>query len=112
MQKTEELGYINWWEFGPVNDHFICRTIPDMTKKETESGIIITTQTDVVQDRPFKGQVVAAGPEAKYKVGEFLYWQPQSGMDLAMIRTDGEEKFILLHTDAILGRRVKDTRNS
>ena len=62
-------------------------------------------------DRPFKGQVVSAGPDSKYKVGEFLYWQPQSGMDLAMIRpTEEHEKFILLHTDAILGKRVKDTR--
>ncbi len=106
-----DLGYVDYWEFAPVNDYFIVSTVPDKTKKETESGIIMTTQTDVIMDRPFKGVVVAVGPKAKYKIGDFLWWQPTSGMDLAMIRpTKEDEKFLLLHSDAILGRRVTDTR--
>ena len=110
-EETEDLGYVNWWEFSPVKDLFICRTVPDKTKKESETGIIFSTQESTVADRPFKGVVVSAGPDSKYKVGEYLWWQTTSGFDLAMIRpTESDEKFILLHTDAILGKKVKDTR--
>ncbi len=109
--KDEELGFIDWWEFAPQGDTFIVLSRPDKTKKETESGIILTTQTDVVQDRPFKGEVVSVGPDCKYKVGSYLYWQPTSGMDLAMIRKENpEDMYLLLYPDAVLGQRVKDTR--
>jgi co-chaperonin GroES (HSP10) len=109
----DETGYINWYSFAPVGDTFIVKTLPDKTKKESESGIIITTQTDIVTDRPFKGMVVSVGPDAKYKIGDYLYWQPQSGFDLAMIKpTEPDEKFLLLHNDAILGQLVKDTRTT
>ena len=116
MEENENIedsskGWINWWEFAPVGDTFICETMPDVTKKETESGIIFETQESVILDRPFKGVVISVGPEAKYKIGEYLYWSPQSGMDLAMMKPEKDgQKFILLHTDAIMGRRVKDTR--
>ncbi len=112
MEETkEDFGYIDWWEFHPVGDTFIVSTIPDETKKTSDSGIIISTESDVIMDRPFKGVVVTVGPKAEYKIGDYLYWQPQSGMDLAMIRPSKEgEKFLLLHTEAILGQKVKDTR--
>ena len=111
MENSDELGYINWWEFAPTGDTFIVHTKPDKTKKTTESGLIISTQTDVIQDRPFKGEIVSVGPEAKFKVGEFVYFEPQKGMDLAMIRKpDVDEMYILLYSEAILGKRVKDTR--
>ena len=108
-----EDGWINWWEFSPVGDTFICSTIPDLTKKETETGIIFDTQVSVVADRPFKGVVISVGPDAKYKVGDYLYWQTTAGLDLGMIRPEKEDqKYILLHTDAILGQKVKDVRGT
>jgi len=111
IKLDEETGWINWWEFSPVDDTFICETIPDQTKKESESGIIISTQESAIVDRPFKGVVIAVGPKAKYKIGDYLYWSPQSGMDLAMIKAEKDgRKFILLHTEAIMGQRVKDAR--
>lgn len=106
----QDLGFIDWWEFAPIDDTFICRSSPDETKKTTESGLIIATQTDIIMDRPWKGEVISVGPTAKYNIGDFLYWQPNSGFDLAMIRNQEHEKFILLHNEAILGQRVKDTR--
>jgi len=106
-----ELGYVDWWELAPVNDLFLVRTVPDKTKKESASGIIISTQESAVMDRPFKGTVISVGPDAKYKIGDYLYWQPTSGMDMAVIRpTEPDEKFLLLHTEAILCKKVKDTR--
>lgn len=111
--ETEDLGFIDYWEFAPQGDTFIVFTKPDKTKTETEGGLILTTKTDVIMDRPFKGVVVTVGPDAPYNVGDYLYWQPQSGMDLAMVRTQApEEKYLLLHPDAILGQRVKDTRTT
>lgn len=110
--SEEERGYINWWEFAPQGDTFIVHTTPDETKKVSESGIIISTENDVIQDRPFKGTVVSVGPEAKVKVGTYIYFQPISGMDLAMIRRDKpEDSYLLLYPDAVLGIRVKDTRD-
>ena len=111
MEKTEDLGYINWWEFAPTKDTFIVKTLPDKTKKETESGIIFATAESVVQDRPFKGEVITTGPDSKIAKGSYVYFEPTKGMDLAMIRRDGDEMYILLYDDAILGRRVEDTRN-
>ena len=112
MPTEEERGYINWWEFAPTKDTFIIHTIPDQTKKESESGIIFATEVDVIQDRPFKGEIISVGPDSKFKVGSYVYFEPQKGMDLAMIRREKpEEMYLLLYDDAILGQRVKDTRN-
>jgi len=107
----EQRGYIDWWEFAPMGDTFIVHTKPDQTKKETESGIIFQTETDVIMDRPFKGTVVSVGPEAKFNVGEYVYFEPQKGMDLAMVRKPNpDEMYLLLYNEAIIGKRVKDTR--
>lgn len=105
-----DTGYIDWFEFAPQGDMFVVKSVPDMTKKESESGIIFAVEQDVIQDRPFKGEVVSVGPDSKYKIGSYLYWEPMKGMDLAMIRTEDNEKYILLYNDAILGQRVKDVR--
>ncbi len=110
MAKTD-LGYINWYEFAPQKDTFIVRSVPDETKKSTESGIIFATETDVIMDRPFKGEIISVGPDTKYKVGSYIYWEPQKGMNLEMIRKEQDgEVYILLYDDAVLGQRVKDIR--
>ena len=108
--KTEP-GWYDWWEYGCVDDTFIVSTVPDVTKKESETGIIFATEADVIQDRPFRGTVIAVGPKAKYKRGDYVFFQPTSGFDLAFLRPSAEgEKFVLLHTEAIIGKLVKDTR--
>ena len=107
----QDTGFINWWEFSPVGDTFICKSSPDVSKKTTESGIIFDTKESVVMDRPWKGVVISAGPDTKYKPGQYLWWSPQAGMDLAMVRPENEgDKYILLHDDVVMGIRVKDTR--
>ncbi len=113
-EETEEnlaQGWYDWWEYGCVDDTFIVSTIPDMAKKTTETGIIFSTEDSAVMDRPFKGTVISVGPKAKYNKGDFVFFQPTSGMDLAFLRpTQENESFVLLHTDAIIGKLVKDTR--
>ena len=110
MTMTE---IINWWECAPKKDTFVCRILPDKSKTETESGLIIAQKAGSVQDRPYQGEVISVGPKAKYSIGDYLFWQPQTGFDLAMIRpTQEDEKFILLHPEAILGQKVKDTRET
>lgn len=104
------MGFIDWWEFSPQGDTFIVLSKPDETKKVTETGLIFDTEDSVVQDRPTSGEVVSIGPDCPYKVGDYLYWNPVSGMDLEMIRTKKNDKFQLMHPDAILGKKVKDTR--
>ena len=112
MEETEKAGWYNWWEYGCVKDTFIVSTIPNITKKESETGIIFATEADIVQDRPFEGTVVSVGPDAKYRLGEYVFFQPTSGFDLAFLRPSKEgEKFVLLHTDAIIGKLIKDSRN-
>ncbi len=111
MEENRDLGYIDWWEFAPMGDTFIVRNVIDISKKETESGIIYGTRPSVVQDRPTSGVVIAMGPGSKYQIGDFVYFAPNSGMDLAMIRKEEDEKYLLLYNDAIIGKRVKDTRN-
>ena len=111
MNKTES-GFVEWYEFEPTKDTFIVSTVPDQTKKTSQTGIVTSTETSVVQDRPFRGVVVSIGPDSVFRVGDYVYFQPTSGFDLAMIKpTKPEEKFILLHTDAILGKRIPDTRD-
>ena len=106
-----KTGWFEYWEYGCVDDTFMVSTTPDVTKKESESGIIFATETDIVQDRPFRGVVVAVGPKAQYRIGEVVFFQPTSGFDLAFLKpTKEDEKFVLLHTDAIIGRLVKDSR--
>lgn len=105
-----ELGYIDWWEFEPQGDTFIIKNLPDETKKATESGIFVSSETSVVQDRPFKGEVIAVGKDASFEVGDYVYFEPTAGMDLAMIRTVENEKYLLLYNKSVLGKRVKDTR--
>ena len=112
LATVKDAGWYNWWEYGCVSDTFMVSTVPDETKKESETGIIFSTQESVITDRPFRGAVVSVGPEAKYKLGEYVFFQPTSGFDLAFIRpTKDGEKFLLLHTDAVIGKLVKDTRN-
>ena len=112
MQNQDQPGFIEWYEFGPTKDTFIVSTIPDQTKKTSQTGIVTSTETSVVQDRPFRGIVVSIGPDSVFRVGDYVYFQPTSGFDLAMIKpTKDGEKFILLHTDAILGKKLIDSRN-
>ena len=113
MSKETGPGWFDWWEYGCVDDTFIVSTVPDETKKESETGIIFATEVDIVQDRPFRGTVVSVGPKAKYKIGEYVFFQPTSGFDLAFLRPSKEgEMFVLLHTEAIIGKLVKDTRKA
>jgi len=109
--KNEISDRLHWWEFAPVKDYFLVQTIPNESDKKTESGIVISTQNSVVDDRPHQGIVKATGPKCPYSVGDFLFFQKTSGYDMNNIRIDeNENPFILYHPDAVLGKRVKDTR--
>jgi co-chaperonin GroES (HSP10) len=112
-EKTEATELTNGWieleEFYPARDTFVVKALPQETEKKTESGIVLSVQESVVEDRPAGGIIMAVGPECKRKVGEFVYWQKQSGYDLNMIKkpADAEYRYVLLYEDALLGNRVK-----
>jgi co-chaperonin GroES (HSP10) len=104
QEKQTTPGYVEWWEFSPQNDTFVCSVTPDRTKKESETGIIIDTTESVIQDRPTQGTIISVGPTCPYNVNDYIFWAPTSGFDLAMIRPEeDDQKFILLHPDAVLG---------
>jgi len=107
--KVEELknDWIDIDEFIPARDTFVVKALPAETDKETEGGIILSTNESVVHDRPNAGIIVSVGPDTERKVGEFVYWQRTSGYDLNMIRkpADAEYSYILLYDDAIIGNR-------
>lgn len=104
------MGYIDWWEFEPQKDTFIVECKPDNTKKETETGIIFSTEDSIVQDRPSKGKIINCGKDSKFSKGDFVYFEPNKGMDLKMIRTSDDETYLLLYDDAIIGKKVEDIR--
>jgi len=113
MNKSELQDKINWYEFAPVRDYFLVQTIPNESEKKTESGIIIKTNDSIVEDRPRQGVIKSVGPDCPYEVGQFVFWQKNAGYDLHNIRLDqNDNPYLLLHPDAILGIKVKDTRNN
>jgi co-chaperonin GroES (HSP10) len=109
MSKFDELknDWIDIDEFMPARDTFVVKALPAETDKETETGLILSTQDSVLHDRPNAGVIVLVGPDTERKVGEFVYWQRTSGYDLNMIRkpADAEYSYILLYEDAIIGNR-------
>ncbi len=110
MSKSNEPknDWIDLEEFLPARDTFVVKALPAETDKETESGLILTTQQEsVVEDRPNAGIIVSVGPDTDRKVGEFVYFQKRTGYDLEMIRkpVDAEYTYVLLYEDAIIGNR-------
>ncbi len=116
MEKMEKEqiknDWIDWYEFQPQGDTFILKTLPIATTKETEGGLILSIHDSKVVDRPNAGIVMSTGPDARYKVGDFLFFDSMKGFDLGMIRkeSDAEYSYLLLYTDAIIGQKVKDVR--
>jgi len=111
--KEEVSGLIDWYEFSPVKDYMLCKIIPDETSKKTETGLIISVSDSIVEDRPNQGVIMSTGPDAPYDKGTFVYWTKNAGYDLKHIRTDDNDQYyILIHPDAVLGVKVKDTRSS
>ena len=106
-----DLGYIDWWEFSPVNDLMLCKIVPTETEQKTESGILIQTQTSVVEDRPSQGVVMAKGPDAPHDVGTFLFWTKTGGYDQHQIRkSEDDQYYTLINPETILGVKIKDSR--
>ena len=108
MIEITENGYINLEEFLPKGDTFVVQMLPVSTKKETESGLIISTKDDsVINDRPNFGVIVLVGPECSRKINEYVYVQKAMGYDLEMIRKGPDvEAYVLLYEDAIIGNRL------
>ena len=104
------MSWINWYEFEPAKDTFLCKVHEDLSTKETETGLIISSGTSRVEDRPSSGIVVSTGPDAPYNIGDELFWQKTAGYEIGMIK--GEDQYLLLYPDAILGKKVKDTRKN
>ena len=50
-KENKGPGWYDYWEYGCVDDTFIVSTVPDVTKKESEGGIIFATEADVSQDQ-------------------------------------------------------------
>ena len=109
MSKSKEIknDWIDINEFIPARDTFVVKALPAETDKETEGGIILSTNESVVHDRPNAGIIVSVGPDTDRKVGEFVYFQKTSGYNLEMIRkpADAEYSYVLLYEDAIIGNR-------
>ena len=115
MKEMEEIknDWIDITEFMPARDTFVVKALPAETDKQTEGGIILSTQDSVLHDRPNGGIIVSVGPDTDRKVGEFVYWQRTSGYDLNMIRkpAEAEYNYVLLYEDAIIGNlKPKETR--
>jgi len=113
MEHITENGWIDLEEFLPSGDTFVVEMLPVSTKKETETGLIISTSSDsVIDDRPNFGKIVAVGPDAKRKIGEYVYTQKTSGYDLEMIRHEEGIRYVLLYDDSIIGNLVpKDPKD-
>jgi co-chaperonin GroES (HSP10) len=114
INELRDNDYIEWFEFAPVKDYFLTRTIPPKSTKETQTGIVLSVQESRVEDRPKMAEVLSVGPECKFKVGEILFLQKNSGYELENITkpADAEFQYLLLHTDAILGKLCKDVRKA
>jgi len=107
----EDRGYINWYEYGLVDDLLLVRFTPDMTKQESSTGIILTTAApSAITDRPNGGEVVSRGPDGKYEVGTYVWFAPQASFDCYMILTEGEEKYLMIESKSVDAVRVPDVR--
>lgn len=108
-----ETGYLEWYEFAPQDNLLVVKNKPDMTKKESPSGIIITaSKPSVVTDRPSTGIIVSKGPDCKkFEIGQQVFFSPQASFDLEMIRSEGDEKYLMVPEDRVDGLRVKDVRD-
>ena len=95
-------------EFQPKGDTFVVKALPAETDKKTETGIVLSVQESVIEDRPNAGIIVSVGPDTERKVGEFVFFTKRTGYDLNMIRkpVDAEFSYILLYEDALLGNRI------
>jgi len=103
--------WINWYNFLCVNDTFMVKTVPDTTKLESTGGILLEAEVSKLQDRPSYGEIMSVGNNTIYNVGDYVYFEPTKGMDLGMIKTTGDERYLLLYDDAVVGIRVKDSRD-
>lgn len=102
--------WINWYEFKPQGDTFLCKVYKQETTMQTEGGLIINTEESKVEDRPTAGIVLSVGPDSPYDVNDIIFWRKESGYDLAMIRSDQDDRYILMHPQGVLGVKVEDTR--
>lgn len=110
---AQNNGWINWWEFAPQANIVVVRVSPvDETKLTSDTGIIVAVKADSVTDRPYYGEVVSKGPEAKnVQIGNIVYFPPQSSFDLGMIKKEDDGSYyMMISADRIDGIRVKDVR--
>ena len=109
-KKSEDIqnGWIDIDEFLPAGDTFVVQMLPAKSDKESESGLILKIQDSSIHDRPNGGFIVRTGPECTRRIGEFVYTQRTSGIDLGMIRkpADAEYSYVLLYDDAIIGNFI------
>lgn len=110
IDKSGE-GYINWWEFAPQDNILVIKTTPNKMKTETESGIIISMNESKLIDRSYFGEVMSKGPNVKnVEVGNIVYFPPNNTFDMGMVRSQGDESYVMTTSDRIDGIKVKDVR--
>ena len=118
MEKDniENSGWINWWEFAPQSNILVIRVSPvDETKLTSDTGIIMAVKQSNVSDRPYYGEVVSMGPDAKkessVEIGNIVYFPAQNAFDLGMVnREENGDYYLMTTADRIDGIRVKDVR--
>ena len=116
-QNHKNSAWINWYEFAPQSNILVIRVSQvDETKLTTDSGIIMAVKQSNVTDRPYYGEVVSMGPDAKkestVEVGNIVYFPPQNAFDLGMVQKESNGDYYLMTTaDRIDGIRVKDVRD-
>ena len=105
---TETNRWIDIDEFLPSGDTFVAKMLPAETDKKSESGLILQIHDSAIHDRPNGGIIVRVGPDCNRSLGEFVYIQRTSGIDLGMIRkpADAEYSYVLLYDDAVIGNYV------
>lgn len=86
---------IDYSKFKPLGDLVLIEYEP--TKLTTESGIIIKTRKEVVNDRPTEGTIIAMGPKVEgLNIGDKVKFENIRGYDL-------DSTHLLLGYNTILG---------
>lgn len=87
--------------FKVVHPHDVLLEVACTSEIKSESGIVLTLQPSVIDDRETKGKVIQMGSEVKdIKIGDIVVFGKQHGIDLLKKE---EVKYMLIRDESLLG---------